>query len=101
MPDVFDHLRKAIDSLETRRDELRVKLHLGAADARDAFNRAEHKWKKEIEPRLEPIRERATEFGGAAAEAAQQLIDDLDAAYGEIEASLRKRGEDATEGEEE
>ncbi len=39
-----DTLQHELDSLKQTRDELRVKLHLGSQDAKDAWDKLERKW---------------------------------------------------------
>jgi hypothetical protein len=67
-----DKLRAEIASLRTMRDELRVKIHLGAKDARDRWQDAEHAWHK-LESQLADLR-RATVESGSEVFAAMRLL---------------------------
>jgi len=49
-------IESEIESLKTTRDELRVKIHLGAADARDAWESAEKSW-SQLEGRAKVLTE--------------------------------------------
>jgi hypothetical protein len=40
----IDWLKEDLDKLRATRDELRLQIHLGAADARDRFERLEKSW---------------------------------------------------------
>jgi hypothetical protein len=39
-----DWLKEELDKLRATRDELRLQIHLGAADARDRFEKLEKSW---------------------------------------------------------
>ena len=49
---------REVESLERARDELRLKMHLAAADARDEFDKLESKW-GDIEQELNRLGDRA------------------------------------------
>jgi len=61
-------IKSELDSLRAARDELRVQVHLGAAEAREAWEKAEKGW-SHLEGRLKVLREATQEsledIGGA------------------------------------
>jgi len=69
-----------LDSLEAKvaqkRDELRVRMHLARADARDQWERLEIKWER--------FRARGKDLRGATGEAAEDLLKGLKALGHEI-----------------
>jgi hypothetical protein len=82
---VRDELQRMVAELQTRRDELAVKLNLAGKDARDEF--------AELEKKLEHLRARAAvvghEAGDAAddvGEAAKLLVAELKKGYARIRA---------------
>lgn len=66
-PEHFDEL---FDELRKARDELRVQLHLAAAEARDEWEVLEKKWVK--------FQDRAGEVGEATGEAAEDVGEALE-----------------------
>jgi hypothetical protein len=71
-----------ISDLERERDELRVKVHLGKADARDAFAKLERK--------LEGLRGRARQILGAAQDSAGHVQDSVKAVVDEIRLGFKR-----------
>lgn len=69
MTDLHDEIEKAVRQLEQQRDELRLKLHLAGAEARDEWDRIERQI-GDLRARLAPLRaaaaESAAEIGAAA-----------------------------------
>lgn len=63
--DMFGLLRKT-------RDELKLKMHLAKAEARDEFERLEGKW-KEVEGQAEPLSGALRSAAAAGAEDAKQV----------------------------
>ena len=59
-------LDRIVDELQTQRDELRVRLHLLAADARDEW--------EELEKRWEHLRRRAAVVGHEAKDAGEDVL---------------------------
>ena len=49
--EIGKHFHEAIDKLREERDELRVQMHLAAAEVRDEFEELEEKW-SQLETRL-------------------------------------------------
>ncbi|MGR9092846.1 MAG: hypothetical protein ACU85U_19925 [Gammaproteobacteria bacterium] len=65
----LDAMKQEIDSLvktlKTERDELRLKIHLAEAEARDEWERLEPKWQR--------FHEKAQAVGGTAVEASHEI----------------------------
>ncbi|MFN8545191.1 MAG: hypothetical protein U0807_13440 [Candidatus Binatia bacterium] len=64
-----DDLNKLLDDLKQQRDELRVKLKLARADARDEFEELEKKW-EHVRGKMEVV---GREAGKAAEDVASAL----------------------------
>lgn len=64
-----DDLNKLLDDLKQQRDELRVKLRLARADARDEFEELEKKW-EHVRGKMEVV---GREAGKAAEDVASAL----------------------------
>jgi predicted nucleic acid-binding Zn-ribbon protein len=56
MGDTRDEIEKAIKQLERQRDELRLKMHLGKAEAREEWEKLERQW-EHVRARLPKLRE--------------------------------------------
>jgi hypothetical protein len=80
-------LRVEVASLRTLRDELRVRLHLGAKDAQDRWREAERVWHK-LEGRLEDLRRATAESAEEVGAAVRLLASSVRDAYGHIKAAL-------------
>ena len=76
-------LRQEIASLRTLRDELRVRAHLGARDARDRWQDAERAWHK-LEGRLEDLGHATAESAAEVSAAVRLLASTVRDAYGHI-----------------
>ncbi|MEM1128279.1 MAG: hypothetical protein AAGI71_16650 [Bacteroidota bacterium] len=70
---------KILEGLKQERDELRLKLHLAKADAKDEWAKLEERW-EQIEGRLD--------------EQADKLEDDLEDASERLEARLKEAADD-------
>jgi hypothetical protein len=82
-----DKLHGEVASLRTLRDELRVKIHLGAKDAKDRWQDAERAWHK-LEGRLEDLGRATSESAEEVRAAVGLLASSIRDAYGHIKASL-------------
>lgn len=71
-------LQRLLDELRTQRDELKVKLHLAKADARDEF--------AELEKQFEHLRGKLDAAGAEAGE----IAGNVGAALGGVAEELRK-----------
>jgi hypothetical protein len=78
MAEMPDWLEKEIEGLRRMRDEVKLQLHLGAADARRAFEHVEKRW-QHLEGKLKLIREESrgdfAEIGEAAKLLAREIRD--------------------------
>lgn len=90
----LDRMKREIDelmqTLKTERDELKLKIHLAEAEARDEWERLEPVWQR--------FREKAGTVGSAAADAsheigaaAQLLGDELAAGYVRIRDAVKAK----------
>lgn len=65
-----DEARKAVDRLQSVRDEIRVQLHLAGMDAKD-------RW-RDLEPRIQEVTDRLAREGSEGAKAAfHELMEEL------------------------
>jgi CBS domain-containing protein len=79
--------RDELASLRQARDELRVQLHLGKADAQDRWHELEHKW-HELEQRATTLSEEAKEPMHEVREAAEELAKELRRGYRKLRRAL-------------
>ena len=89
-PPKFDQIHRLIEeiaSLRTLRDELRVKAHLGAKDARDRWQDAERTWHT-LEGRIEELGRATAESAGEVGAAVRLLASTVREAYGHIKAAV-------------
>ena len=83
-----ESLEQFVNKLREQRDELRLKLHLAKADAKDEWEELESKW-RHIEPKLEALgheaKESASDIGAALGEVAHEIA----GAYKRLRKTLR------------
>ena len=77
-----------VEKLKTQRDELRVQAHLMKADIKEEFDTLEDKW-DHLESRMAQVKKASKASAGEVGAAAEQLVEELGAAYRRIRASLR------------
>ena len=87
MSDLGDKLSEEIEALKQVRDELRVKIHLGAAEARDAWEQLEKKW-NELEAKAKQVSREAEQPLQDIGEAARDLANEIRAGYRRIRDAL-------------
>ena len=80
-------LEDELEPLRRTRDELRVQLHLGAAEAKDAWEKLEHAWQK-LEQRAARVREATEEASEEIEDATDLLLDELTHGYERIKQAL-------------
>ena len=80
MTDAKEQLTKAAEQLKQQRDELRVKLHLAKADAKDEWARLERQW-EEVKPKLEAARQEAGKTAGSIGSALSLAMEELKKGY--------------------
>jgi SMC interacting uncharacterized protein involved in chromosome segregation len=77
-------LREKLDTelknLQSTRDELRVKLHLGKMDAQEQWEQIEKQW-SHVESKLKAVGEAGRETAGEVGEAASLAVDEMKAGY--------------------
>lgn len=64
--DLKADLQKSLESLQTLRDEIRVKLHLAGMDAKDAWNK--------LEPKLHEVEKLAEDVSETSRTAVHDLV---------------------------
>ena len=80
MTDAKEQLAKAAEQLKQQRDELRVKLHLAKADAKDEWVKLERQW-EEVKPKLEAARQEAGKTAGSVGSALNLAMEELKKGY--------------------
>lgn len=76
-------LKDEVSKLEQTRDELKVKIHLGAMEAQEIWEKVEKNW-GHLEARLKVIGEVGRESAEDVEEAAKSLIDEIKAGYNHL-----------------
>ena len=80
-------ITEEVEGLQRLRDELRVQLHLGKAEARERFEKLEQTW-QHLESRLKVIREESGEDLGQIREAAGLLVGEIRDGYRHLRSLL-------------
>jgi predicted nuclease with TOPRIM domain len=80
MADAMERITKAAEQLKQQRDELRVKLHLGKAEAKDEWTRLEKQW-EEVKPKLDTVREEAGKTAESVGTALSLALEELKNGY--------------------
>lgn len=83
MTDENDRTAELVEKLKQQRDELRLKIHLAKADARDEWEELEGKWEG-LKERLRAAGEEASEARGDIGAAARELAAELKRGYDRI-----------------
>ena len=83
MADAREQLTRSAEQLKRQRDELRVKLHLGKADAKDEWARLERQW-EELKPKLEAARQEAGKTAESVGSALSVAVEELKKGYERI-----------------
>lgn len=78
-----EKLESIVQKLEQERDELRVKMHLAKADARDEFDKLEDRWSA-LRLKMGVVKDGASEASGDVKEAASELADEIRKGYRNI-----------------
>ena len=76
-------LRKLVADLATQRDELRLQVHLLAAEAKDEWEEVEEKW-RHLESKMGRVGKSAKESAGEIGAAGEQLAEEIGNAYRRI-----------------
>lgn len=83
MAEMPDEMKKLQEALLQQRDELRVRLHLAKADARDEWEGLEKKW-AEVQVKFGELQKTAEESGDDIEAAARLLGDEILKGYDRI-----------------
>jgi SMC interacting uncharacterized protein involved in chromosome segregation len=75
-----EKLESELETLQTTRDELRVRLHLGKLDAREQWDQIEKQW-QHVESKLKVVGEAGREIAEDIGEAASLTIDEIKEGY--------------------
>ena len=76
-------LERELEMLQTLRDELKLKVHLAAADVRDEFHRLEKKWERLDEELHRTARHAKLPLQAVGAQS-RELIEELQRSYSNI-----------------
>jgi hypothetical protein len=76
-------LDKLVATLQRERDELRVKLHLAKADARDRWAELERQWQT-LEAKLPGLKKEVGSTAGNVAAALQLAAEEIQKGYAQI-----------------
>jgi len=87
MSDEKGRLDRLVEDLKAERDELRLKMHLAQADARDQWDEMEKKW-RQLEGKLASAGREAGAVGKDIGAAADLLAEQLAAGYRRIRKRL-------------
>ena len=87
MSDLGDRMEEALAKLRTERDELKVKLHLLKADAKDEWDAVEKRW-EHFEARMKKVGASAADSSEDVAAAGKQLAEEIGNAYKRIRKSM-------------
>ena len=82
-------LKRELQDLERIRGELRVQLHLGGAEARDAWDKIERKWER-VENELGRIGEQAKAPIDEIGNATRSLINEIKQGYNRVRDELKQ-----------
>jgi hypothetical protein len=82
-----DRLHEELDKLRATRDELRLKIQLGTADARDGFERLEKRW-HHLEGQVKTLRAATEKDRARIAEAARSLAHEIAEGYRHLKTLL-------------
>ncbi len=83
MTDLADRFNEELDALRRVRDELRVQVHLAAAEVKDLWEQTEHRLER-AESRVKRLRDTSKEELEDVGEATRLLIDEIGEAYRRI-----------------
>jgi hypothetical protein len=87
MPDSPDWIARELEGLRQLRDEVRLQIHLGKADAREAWDEVEKRW-HHLEAKLRVVREGSREDLGEIRTTAKQLAREIRDGYRHVKSLL-------------
>lgn len=80
MGELRDRVEEEMKGLQTIRDDLRVRLHLGQAEVRDQWEKLERAWQR-VEAKAKVLRDESKESMEDVEEAARLLVDEIREGY--------------------
>lgn len=80
-------LAKEFESLRTLRDEVRLQLHLGRAEARERFEKLEERW-QHLEGRMKVVARASREELAEIGQALRLVLDEVREGYAHIKKRL-------------
>ena len=88
MSDQKNLIEETISTLKQQRDELALKIHLGAVEAKEEFDIAQSKLDKMAEE-YEPVKDAVEESAGSVFSALQLVGEELMSSFDRIRKSLK------------
>ena len=88
MDEAKNRMDRELDRLRRLRDELNVKAHLGRAEVRDLWEKAEHRM-RELEAEAKRVKREAREPLAAIGDAGERLLKELETGYERIRKLLK------------
>lgn len=83
MSDWKHRIEAEVRELRGLRDEVRLRVHLGKMEAREAFEQAEKRW-EHLEAKLALIATESKHAAGEVGDAARLLIEEIRAGYDQV-----------------
>ncbi len=83
MSDTQEQWQALVDRLRQERDELRLRLHLGTAEARDEWDKVEAKW-AEVEARMPQVKAELRDGGQNLRAALDMVTEEISSRYERI-----------------
>jgi len=80
MGEIRERIEEEMKGLQTIRDDLRVRLHLGQAEVRDQWEKIERAW-QHVEARAKVLRNESKESMEDVEEAARLLVEEIREGY--------------------
>lgn len=82
-----ERLAKEFESLRTLRDEMRLQLHLGRAEARERFEKLEERW-QHLEGRMKVVARASREELAEVGQAVRLVLDEIRDGYAHVKKLL-------------
>ncbi len=76
-------LRKLMEDVQRQRDEIRVRLHLAQADAKDEWERLEHTW-NQVRAKMAAVGREAGRTAEDVGAALRLAVEELRRGYGRV-----------------
>jgi uncharacterized coiled-coil DUF342 family protein len=83
MADTKEQWQAMVDRLRQERDELRLKLHLGTAEAREEWDKVEAKW-ADVEARMPQVKAELKDSGQNLKAAMEMVAEEISSRYERI-----------------